>query len=292
MQIFDVLFVHPILNLLVAFYKIFLQIGLPGALGFAVISLTVLVRFLVHPFFRKQMEASRKMAELKPQLDAISKEHKKDAQKLQQEQMKLYKEAGINPAAGCLYALIQIPLFIGLYNTLNKFLGHGTGSQTVNSINDALYFPFLRIQSLDPNFFVYNLAMTPAKSGEWYYYLIPVITGILQYFQAVTTPMPVMPKNKDGKKDDSFSGDFQRALNTQMKYFFPFMIAYFSYTLPVGLSLYWNIFSLFSIMQQRSMNPATVAVETVEEIVEEVEEEVQSNKKLKAKSKANKKKKK
>jgi len=52
---------------------------------------------------------------------------------------------------------------------------------------------------------------------------------------------------------DPNSGDFQKAMNTQMKFIFPLMIGWFSYTLPVGLSLYWNIFSLFSIMQYKKL---------------------------------------
>ena len=119
----------------------------------------------------------------------------------------------------------------------------------------------LKIQAIDPWFFGFNLAVSPAKSGQWYYYALPIITALLQYLQTqAMTPTSSTPeveevkKNTSGvkdKKDDS--GDFQKAMNTQMKFIFPLMIGWFSYTLPVGLSLYWNIFSIFSIMQYKKM---------------------------------------
>jgi len=257
-NLFNTWLVFPILNLLVLLYKGFLLVKLPGAFGFAIIGLTMIIRGLFHPFFKKQMETAKKMADLKPRLDALAKKHKKDAKKLQAEQMKLYQEAEINPASGCLFMIIQIPVFIALYNTLSLFLTNGQGEKAIAQINNVLYSPSLKIQSLDSWFFGLNLTLSPKQSGAWYYFLVPVITGILQYLQAQAT----MPQStaivaekavekeiakKTNKEDDS--GDFQKAMNTQMKYLFPLMIGWFSYSLPIGLSLYWNIFSLFSIVQ-------------------------------------------
>ncbi len=260
-QFFTTIFLYPIRNILVGFYKLFLFLHIPGAYGFAIISLVVLVRFLLHPFFEQQLETSKKMQQLKPKLDILTAKFKNDPKKLQAEQMRLYQEAGINPASGCLFMLIQIPVFIALYNTLTLFL-KGSGHSLINEVNKTLYFPFLEIQSIDPHFMGLNLALSPQKSGLWFYYIIPAVTGILQYYQAKTSlpQTAAAPANtevkkdeKDGKKSDT-SADFQSAMNTQMKYILPVMIAYFSYTLPVGLSLYWNIFSLFSIMQYRSLH--------------------------------------
>lgn len=258
-QIFNQLFFLPILNLLVVFYKIFLFIRLPGAFGFAIIALTVFVRLILHPFFKQQLETSKKMQDLKPHLDRLSHKHKDDKKRLQEEQMKLYQQAGINPASGCLFMIIQIPVFIALYNTLQKFLlNHGT--KVITDINKVVYSSSLHIKSIDPWFFGFNLALTPAKANNLVYLLIPVITAVLQYLQtsAMTPPAPApVVAEKDSKKEDS--GDFQKAMNTQMKFIFPLMIGWFSYTLPVGLSLYWNIFSLFSIMQYRKINPKSQA---------------------------------
>lgn len=256
---FNTLFVFPILNLLVLLYKGLLLIKLPGAFGFAIIGLTVLIRGLFNPFFKKQIETAKKMAELKPHLDHLSKKHKDDQKTLQAEQMKLYQQAGINPASGCLFMIIQIPVFIALYQTLSLFLTNGQAAKAIAAINNVLYAPFLKITTINPMFLGLNLATTPKDSGLWYYLLIPAITAVLQYFQAsmsMPAPAPVadkeiVKKGEEEKKDDS--GDFQKAMNTQMKFLFPVMIGWFSYTLPVGLSLYWNIFSLFGIFQYRQL---------------------------------------
>lgn len=256
-QIFNAVFYVPITNLLVLLYKGFLLIKIPGAFGFAIIGLTILIRALFNPFFKKQLETAKKMAELKPHLDHLSTKHKDDKKTLQAEQLKLYQQAGINPASGCLFMIIQIPVFLALYQTLSSFLTNGQGAKTIAEINNFLYASFLRITTIDPMFLGINLATTPKASGQWYYLLIPAITGLLQYFQAqATMPAPAPAKEivkagEGDKKDDS--GDFQKAMNTQMKFLFPVMIGWFSYTLPAGLSLYWNIFSLFSILQYRQL---------------------------------------
>ena len=258
--IFDPFFAHPILNLLVVFYKLFLLVKLPGAFGFAIIALTVAVRLLFQPFFQKQIETAKKMQDLKPHLDNLSTKHKNDQKQLQAEQLKLYQQHGINPTSGCLVMIIQLPVFIALYNTLNLFLANGQAEKTIATINKVLYLPILKIQSIDPWFFGLDLVKTPKQMGTWLYLLVPLITGILQYFQAqasmpqVNTTAPVVQPGKDKDKKPNGQGDFQKAMNTQMKYMFPLMIGYFSYTLPVGLALYWNIFSIMGIMQYRKVN--------------------------------------
>lgn len=259
-NLFNSVFVFPILNLMVLLYKVFLFIKLPGAFGFAIIGLTVLIRGLFQPFFKQQMETAKKMQELKPHIDRLNEKHKNDQKTLQQEQLKLYQQYGINPASGCLFMIIQIPVFIALYNTLSLFLTNGQGIKAISAINKVLYSPYLKITSIDPNFFGLNLAISPKQAGHWIYWLIPLITGILQYFQATSMVMPtgttdsVVQKGGqvDKKKDDS--ADFQKAMNTQMKFMFPILIGWFSYTLPFGLSLYWNIFSIFSILQGKQLN--------------------------------------
>ncbi len=259
--IFDPFFANPILNLLVIFYKLFLFIKLPGAFGFAIIALTVAVRLLFQPFFQKQIETAKKMQELKPHLDNLSAKHKNDQKQLQAEQLKLYQQHGINPTSGCLVMIIQLPVFIALYNTLNLFLANGQAGKTITAINNVLYLPILKIQSIDPWFFGLDLVKTPKQMGTWLYLLVPLVTGILQYFQAQvsmpkasTTSLVVTKDGKDKDKKPDGQGDFQKAMNTQMKYMFPIMIGWFSYTLPVGLALYWNIFSIMGIMQYRKTN--------------------------------------
>lgn len=256
-QFFNTVFFNPILNVLVGFYQLFNYIKLPGAFGFSIIALTLFVRALLHPFFKQQMDTAKKMQEMKPHLDKLQEKYKKDPKKLQEEQLKLYQQAGINPASGCLFMIIQMPVFLALYQVLGKFLEINL-SKTIMQINGALYFSFLKISTIDPWFFGINLATSPEKAGNMWYYLVPVITAILQYFQVQTatpamapptTNKEIVKKGEEGKKDNG--GDFQKAMNTQMKYIFPLMIGWFSMRMPVGLSFYWNIFSLFSIIQYK-----------------------------------------
>ena len=101
-----------------------------------------------------------------------------------------------------------------------------------------------------------NLATTPQKGGNMLYYLVPIVTAILQYFQVQTATPAMAPTSSivkvgDDKDKKNDGGDFQKAMNTQMKYIFPLMIGWFSMSMPLGLSLYWNIFSLFSIIQYK-----------------------------------------
>jgi YidC/Oxa1 family membrane protein insertase len=113
-NLFHNYFIQPLFNLLVAFYKLFETINAPGKLGLAIIAFTVFIRLVMYPLFKKQMDTTKKMQDLKPHLDKLQEKHKNDKQKLQQEQLRLYQEAGINPAAGCLLAVVQIPVFIAL----------------------------------------------------------------------------------------------------------------------------------------------------------------------------------
>lgn len=255
---FNSVFVFPILNILAGYHYVLSLLNIPGTLGFSIILLTITIRLLLHPFFKQQMETASKMQELKPHMDHLSKKHKGDAKKLQEEQMRLYQEAGVNPASGCLFMILQIPIFIALYQTLQYFLVNDTTKLLV-AVNKALYSPALHFKKLDPYFFGLNLAETPQKLGIVFMITVPVVTGLLQYFQTQTTmamnqPLATPDTQKEGdkeknKKEPGMGEDFQKAMNTQMKYVFPFMIGFFALRMPVGLALYWNIFSVFSIIQ-------------------------------------------
>jgi len=259
-KLYDVIFAQPIVNLLVIFYQVFGFLKIPGAFGFSIISLTIFIRLILHPFFHQQMQTAKKMQDLKPHLDRLTAKHKGDPKMLQQEQLKLYKQAGINPASGCLFMIVQFPVFIALYQTLILFLKDNS-SKAIVEISKHLY-SFVKISSINPTFFGFNLAQTPQKAAIWYYYLIPFLTAFLQYYQVKVSTPATQPALAEIKKDDQNpqekkqgeQGDFQKAMNTQMKFIFPLLIGWFSFSLPVGLSIYWNVFSLFSIIQYGRIN--------------------------------------
>lgn len=257
---FATYFVIPLLNVIILIYKALESLQVPWTFGFAVIAFTVLMRFVMHPLFKKQMETQKALTKIKPKIDAVQKKYKNDKEQLQKEQLRIYQEAGINPAAGCVLMFVQMPVFIALYSALNFILSHSSGDAAINQINELLYFPGIAITTFDATFAGLNLLTTPAQAALWWYYLVPVLTGILQYFQAAammtSSPMPSKKGDKDGKKDSEPAGtaeEFQRAMQTQIKYVFPVMIGIFSFNFPVALSLYWNTFSVFSIIQYRMM---------------------------------------
>lgn len=257
MDIFNTLLINPIINILLLFFFVLSAWNIPGAFGLAVIALTSSIRLAFQPFYGKQMETSRKLAEIKPEVDKLTEKYKNDKTKLQQEQLKLYQKHGINPASGCLVAILQIPFFIALYHVLRMFLEHGGLDTVADKVNQLVYFDFLKISHIDPWLFGFNLGVSPSQFREhgYQYLLIPLITAALQYFQVKlqTPPMPEPKEKKVVKKGDKPEAeDFQTVMQKQMKIMFPLMIGYFSYILPVGLALYWNVFSIISILQGKS----------------------------------------
>ena len=244
---FSIIFINPITNLLILFYKLLFMVGFPYALGFAIILLTILIRLILYPFISAQIKSAKKMQTIAPHMANIRVQHKEDKKKQQEELMKLYKEHNINPASGCLPLIIQIPVIWSLYSVLTHVVSAST-TQAISDINKILYHPFLRIQpGWDTTFLGFALSATPSKllSSAPYLLLVPVITGVLQFVLSLM----MLPENapvKDPKKEDDFSAAFQK----QSLFIFPVMIGFFSFTMPLGLSLYWNTFTVFGILQQ------------------------------------------
>jgi len=268
MNIFEVLLIAPIVNLLMVFYKLFELIKLPGTLGFAIIAVTTLTRLAINPLMKKQLEQSAQMQKLQPQLAKLQKKYKKEPMKLQQAQMELYKEHKINPGSGCLIFLIQMPLFIGLYNALIRVVSNSGEIASLKNINNLLYSPFLRTEGLNLSFLHLNLTKTPAEwqTLGWWYLLIPVITAGLQLLQAYLSGKVMSPvkkteivKKTENKKeaptDDPMA--MQQMMQKQMLFLFPLMIGWISFSFPVGLALYWNVFNLFGIWQYYQQYQAT-----------------------------------
>ncbi len=253
----------PILNLLMAFYKLFEWLHVPGPLGFAVIALTIAIRFLLYPLMHAQLSSAKKMQNLKPHLDALSAKHKDDKSALQQAQLSLYKEHGVNPAAGCLPLLIQMPVLIALYNVFYQVLQNGNMTKLVSDLNHVMYAPWLRVTALDLSFFGTNLGVKPSQwqSHGWWLLLIPVITAGLQFWQtklmmpaAAVVDTSGGKKNKLAKVEEKKPEDTAMEMQKQMALITPVMFGMFAYQFPLGLALYWNIFGLFGIMQQLKIN--------------------------------------
>ncbi len=154
--VFDTFFIAPIINVMVFFVHVFNSIGIPGSLGLSIIVLTIVIKLLIWPFMTAQMRATTKKADLKPHLDKLKEKHKGDKQKFATAQMALFKEHGVNPAAGCLPALIQMPVFIALYQVIFAFFDSKSGLTRINDLTYS-FIPDLA-KMPDPQFLGINLS--------------------------------------------------------------------------------------------------------------------------------------
>ncbi|MBI5613307.1 membrane protein insertase YidC [Candidatus Gottesmanbacteria bacterium] len=279
-NLWNQLLIWPIVNVLIAFYKLFEWLHVPGPLGFAIILLTVVFRLVLYPLTKVQLASAKKMQNLKPHLDALNAKHKDDKTALQQAQLALYKEHGVNPAAGCLPMLVQLPILIALYNVFYQVLNNGNLEKMIETINKVVYHPALRLTTFDFTFFGINLGIKPNQYQQYGYWLlaIPVVTGLLQWYQSKLM-LPVKPsaisdqssdkknqrsvirqekntlKAEDGKlKAEPDAVDQSMEMQKQMAMITPIMFGYFALQFPLGLALYWNIFGLFGIIQQLKVN--------------------------------------
>lgn len=256
---FNLIFMGPVINLLVFIYQGLQALHIPGALGLSIMILTILIRILVWPFMASQIKATKKMADLKPHMDELKKKHKDDKKALATAQMALYKEHGVNPAGGCLPALIQIPVFIALYQSIINILP-GAGGH-IDKINSLLYFPQLKLPStLDPNFLGLNLGIKPSQFGTYgvLLLLIPLATAALTFVQSkMAMPKVVKHYPSDSPKEEKEKQGMEESMGqvqSQMVYMMPVMIGYFAFSFPIGLAIYWNTYTILGIIQQHRIS--------------------------------------
>jgi YidC/Oxa1 family membrane protein insertase len=228
--------VDPMVNLLLWIYTSLAQVAIPGAYGIAIIIFTLLVRAVTLPFYAQQQKAMKKQQTLMQgeEWKAMQKKYAKNREKLAQEQMEMYKKAGVNPLGGCLPALIPWPIMIGLYQSISTVMG--AQPEQLMELSKHLYqfLPALAaavpVQSM---FLGMDLARTPDGIG----YVIPALVLVSTWVQQ---RMMVMP-----------SADPQSAqMNQSMMVMMPLFIGYISLSFPVGLSLYWIVFNIVGIIQQ------------------------------------------
>jgi YidC/Oxa1 family membrane protein insertase len=183
-----------------------------GNAGLAIILFTVLLKTLMLPLTVKSIKSTAAMQELQPKIKELQKKYAKDRQKLTEETMRLYQEYQINPAAGCLPMVIQIPIFFGLYFAVKDLASTtGDGFLWLDSLNEA-----------DP------------------YKILPIMAGIFQFIQTKMMRPANAPKVTDPQ---------QAMMNTMMN-FMPIMVVVFGWTFPSGAVLYWATQSVYSVVQQ------------------------------------------
>jgi YidC/Oxa1 family membrane protein insertase len=202
-----------------------------GSLAIAIILFTILTRLLLLPLTIKQLQSSRKMQALQPKMADLRRKYGKDQQKLTEEMTKLYREEKVNPAGSCLPLLIQLPIFIGVYQAVynlvtqgglnQSFLGINLGLAAWQPANDQILQAF-------PNF-------QPGFQGTQYL-VLPILTVLLQ----LLTSLMATPKIQDPQ---------QKAM-TQALLFMPLVLGYINFTFNQGAVLYWVTGALLSVIQQ------------------------------------------
>jgi len=233
----DVL-VYPLLSLLVIFYDFIHDFGL------AVVVVTVLIRLLLYPLYVAQIRSSRSMQELAPALNDIKKKYGGDRAKLNEEQMKLYKERGVNPAGGCLPMVVFLPVLIAMYSAFQqapKFNG-ATLQEIVHR-----YLPFVEVGippdskiDMTAHWLPWIQAAGRDLSMADPYFILPVLSGVLQLVASVMA----MPRNPP-KTDDPT----QRTMQS-MSYTFPLITIVLFNQFPAGVFIYYITTTLFQIVQQ------------------------------------------
>lgn len=221
---------RPLLNLLVGITNV-----LPGnGIGWAIIIVTIIVRLILLPSFVHQMKRARhqqeKMASVQHKIKHIQKTHKDDKAKQAEETMKVYREHGINPAAGCLPLLIQLPVLIALYRV---FLS-GLNTDSYNLLYSFVAHP----ENIQTLFFGIDLTTPSLRLG--------ILAGIAQFIQMkFLAPTPQTPPG-----GDSDAAAVTNAMQKNMAYIFPAMTVFISLRLPAALALYWFITTAFGVLQQ------------------------------------------
>jgi YidC/Oxa1 family membrane protein insertase len=207
---------------------IFLAHSLGDNAGLAIVVFTIGIKLLLVPLTLQQLKSAKAMQELQPHIKELQGKHKGDKQKPTEETMALDKEHHVNPAAGCLPLLVQLPILYGLYGALadlgNSCASHDAAGQCVAH---ALYSPL----------FTAGFAWLPSLAAPDPWHILPIFCVVSQWVQ-----QRMMQTQKQT--------DPQQAAMQSMMQFMPLMIGFFSWGLAAGLPLYWAVSTMFSIVQQ------------------------------------------
>ena len=183
--------------------------------GLAIIAFTIIVKTILLPLTVKSIRSSKNMQELAPRIKEIQKKYGADRQRASQETMALYQQYGVNPLAGCLPMIIQIPIFFGLYRAIVNLNSSGIGHWTDG---------FLWMSDLN-------------SPDPWH--ILPIAAGVFQWIQS----RMMRPANQKVT-------DPQQQIMNMMMNFMPLFVVFFGWTFAAGPVLYWATQSVYSVVQQ------------------------------------------
>ena len=236
-----------LLDLLGGVLNFFYQI-IPN-LGVAIILLTLAISLVLFPLTLKQTRSMKAMQEIQPEVKRLQKELKGDKEELNKQLMALYQERGVNPAAGCLPLIVQMPIWFGLFSVLRNIQIESDGEAYSKYIGDgtaAINHMFLGMDltaspsSVVPDAIRSANDLSPLNAVP-YIILIVVIVAAGFYQQVQTT--------RTSKKPDGEQSQTAQSMQNAMK-IMPIFFGFISWTLTAGLGIYFATSNLFRIGQQ------------------------------------------
>ncbi len=230
-DIWTVVILRPFMNVLLWLYSV-----LGNQYWLAIVIFTIIIRLVMTPLMLPQQRSAKKMQDLQPRLKEIQQKYAKDREKLAQEQMKLYKEAGVSPLGGCLPMLIQLPIWIGLYQSIIQALGHQP--LQLLGLSQNIYHAFQGLWTLVPlnRFFLgMDLSLTPQQMGGLTF-ILPILVAFTSWWQT-----KMMTPATDGQAG---------GMNQSMTLMMPLMFGFFSLNFATGLSFYFVVSNVIGIISQ------------------------------------------
>ncbi len=234
-NLFNLIFTFPIFNVLVSLYHLF------GDFALSIIVLTLVIKLVLFPLTLKQLKSMKATQALQPQMQEIRKKYAKDQQGQAVAMQALYKEYGVNPIAGCLPLLIQLPVLYGLFYALRT----GLDTNKVSAINAILY-PFVGHFTTFPNI---NLNWFSFINSAWVVplnhpdptHILPVLAAVATFVQLRMSQVKTTP----GAPTDASMQSMK-----MMQYIMPVFILFLGWSYPAGLALYWTTSTIFQAVQQ------------------------------------------
>lgn len=227
-------FVEFLQQVLLTFYQ------WTGSAGFAIILFTIVARIVILPLTIKSLQSSRKMQELQPHMKELQRKYGKDPQKLQEETMRLYREYKVNPVGGCLPMLLQLPIFLGVYQAVINLTrvspAEYAGSAMLRVLNEQGIPVSVAGATLGQPQLAGSFLWLPDLGKTDPYYILPILSVIFQLIvQLMATPRVQDPQ--------------QKAMMQSML-ILPIVFGYIGFIFPSGAVLYWVVGSILSIIQQ------------------------------------------
>ena len=223
-------------TILIWLHELFAQAGMPETISAyvpALILMAFLVKALTYPLNVAQQRSMRGLQQIQPKLKALQAEFKDDKEALAQKQLELYREHKVNPVGGCLPLIIQMVVFFGLFSALQQL--SGTPAAPGPMVGER-FFWIPSLAACEPN------PLCPAHKVM----TIPILALVLFVTQLAFQKMMTPPVQSDDPQ--------AQAMATSMK-LMPVLFAYFSLTFAAGFSIYYIVFNILSLVQQKWLTP-------------------------------------